>query len=162
MIANLTRGRLTTHSTKHACTSHATMTLPRSAGLCTVLFSLGRTALRCTAVEKLLGALLGASAACGAVDWVVFVPLYASAVCWTLLYDTIYAHQVIMRSVSLRVLCTDSQCCWRIGDTLQLLHTYTSILATIVCVFVFPAMQSFWSTLQFCAWLFAVQSVGST
>jgi hypothetical protein len=40
------------------------------------------------------GALLGASAASGAVEWHVFAPLYASAVCWTLLYDTIYAHQV--------------------------------------------------------------------
>jgi len=39
------------------------------------------------------GALLGWSAVAGAVDWHVCVPLYAGGVCWTLVYDTIYAHQ---------------------------------------------------------------------
>ncbi|KAF9451618.1 4-hydroxybenzoate polyprenyl transferase [Macrolepiota fuliginosa MF-IS2] len=39
------------------------------------------------------GALLGWSAVVGAVDWSVAVPLYAGGVCWTLVYDSIYAHQ---------------------------------------------------------------------
>ncbi|KZW03692.1 4-hydroxybenzoate polyprenyl transferase [Exidia glandulosa HHB12029] len=39
------------------------------------------------------GALLGWSAVAGSVDWAVALPLYAGGVCWTLLYDTIYAHQ---------------------------------------------------------------------
>ncbi|KAH7102983.1 4-hydroxybenzoate polyprenyl transferase [Auriculariales sp. MPI-PUGE-AT-0066] len=39
------------------------------------------------------GALLGWSAVAGSVDWKVALPLYASGVSWTLLYDTIYAHQ---------------------------------------------------------------------
>jgi 4-hydroxybenzoate polyprenyltransferase len=39
------------------------------------------------------GALLGWSAVAGQVDWTVALPLYASGVSWTLLYDTIYAHQ---------------------------------------------------------------------
>ncbi|KAA1466251.1 4-hydroxybenzoate polyprenyl transferase, partial [Dentipellis sp. KUC8613] len=39
------------------------------------------------------GALLGWSAVAGAVDWSVALPLYAGGVCWTLVYDTIYAHQ---------------------------------------------------------------------
>lgn len=39
------------------------------------------------------GALLGWSAVAGAVDWSVCLPLYAGGVCWTLVYDTIYAHQ---------------------------------------------------------------------
>eukprot|EP00887_Chlorella_sp_A99_P002648 scaffold6.g2648.t1 len=39
------------------------------------------------------GALLGWAAARGACDWGVVLPLYASGVCWTLVYDTIYAHQ---------------------------------------------------------------------
>ncbi|KAF9334670.1 Para-hydroxybenzoate--polyprenyltransferase, mitochondrial precursor (PHB:polyprenyltransferase) [Podila minutissima] len=39
------------------------------------------------------GALLGSSAMLGATNWSVALPLYASGVCWTLVYDTIYAHQ---------------------------------------------------------------------
>lgn len=39
------------------------------------------------------GALLGSSAALGQCDWAVCGPLYLSGVAWTLLYDTIYAHQ---------------------------------------------------------------------
>ena len=40
------------------------------------------------------GALLGWAAARGACDWPIVLPLYAAGVCWTLVYDTIYAHQV--------------------------------------------------------------------
>jgi len=40
------------------------------------------------------GALLGWSAVAGAVNWSVCLPLYAGGVCWTLVYDSIYAHQV--------------------------------------------------------------------
>ncbi|KAM7271252.1 hypothetical protein ACFE04_030466 [Oxalis oulophora] len=39
------------------------------------------------------GALLGWSAVKGSLDPYVVVPLYISGVCWTLVYDTIYAHQ---------------------------------------------------------------------
>ncbi|KAJ7179853.1 UbiA prenyltransferase family-domain-containing protein [Mycena crocata] len=39
------------------------------------------------------GALLGWSAVSGTVDWSVCLPLYAGGVCWTLVYDSIYAHQ---------------------------------------------------------------------
>lgn len=39
------------------------------------------------------GALLGWSAVAGTVDWAIALPLYAGGVCWTLVYDTIYAHQ---------------------------------------------------------------------
>ena len=40
------------------------------------------------------GALLGWAAARGSCDWAVVLPLYGAGVCWTLVYDTIYAHQV--------------------------------------------------------------------
>lgn len=40
------------------------------------------------------GALLGWAAVHGSCQWGVVLPLYASGVCWTLVYDTIYAHQV--------------------------------------------------------------------
>ena len=40
------------------------------------------------------GALLGWAAVQGSCDWQAVLPLYASGVCWTLVYDTIYAHQV--------------------------------------------------------------------
>ncbi|POY74446.1 putative 4-hydroxybenzoate polyprenyltransferase [Rhodotorula taiwanensis] len=39
------------------------------------------------------GALLGSSAVLGATDWKVALPLYAGSVAWTIVYDTIYAHQ---------------------------------------------------------------------
>ncbi|XP_076007226.1 4-hydroxybenzoate polyprenyltransferase, mitochondrial [Genypterus blacodes] len=39
------------------------------------------------------GALLGWSAVKGACDWSVCLPLYFSGIMWTLIYDTIYAHQ---------------------------------------------------------------------
>ncbi|GAA5849541.1 hypothetical protein JCM5353_000390, partial [Sporobolomyces roseus] len=39
------------------------------------------------------GALLGSSAILGVCDWTVALPLYAGSVAWTIVYDTIYAHQ---------------------------------------------------------------------
>ncbi|SPO24635.1 related to COQ2 -para-hydroxybenzoate--polyprenyltransferase [Ustilago trichophora] len=39
------------------------------------------------------GAMLGWSAVAGTVDWSVVLPLYAGSIFWTLVYDTIYAHQ---------------------------------------------------------------------
>jgi 4-hydroxybenzoate polyprenyltransferase len=39
------------------------------------------------------GALLGYSAIHGEVLWSACLPLYAAGVCWTIIYDTIYAHQ---------------------------------------------------------------------
>lgn len=39
------------------------------------------------------GGLLGYVAATGHLNWQICLPLYASGVCWTLVYDTIYAHQ---------------------------------------------------------------------
>ena len=39
------------------------------------------------------GALLGWSSVHGSCDWAVVLPLYASGVAWTLVYDTLYAHQ---------------------------------------------------------------------
>lgn len=39
------------------------------------------------------GALLGYAAVQGSCDWPVVLPLYLGGVCWTLVYDTIYAHQ---------------------------------------------------------------------
>ncbi|CAG2182497.1 unnamed protein product, partial [Oppiella nova] len=40
------------------------------------------------------GALLGWCVVCeGVIDWTAVLPLYVSGICWTLIYDTIYAHQ---------------------------------------------------------------------
>ncbi|KAL4265625.1 4-hydroxybenzoate polyprenyltransferase, mitochondrial [Pleurotus pulmonarius] len=39
------------------------------------------------------GALLGWSAVAGSTDWSVCLPLYAGGIAWTLVYDSIYAHQ---------------------------------------------------------------------
>ncbi|XP_037449163.1 4-hydroxybenzoate polyprenyltransferase, mitochondrial isoform X2 [Triticum dicoccoides] len=40
------------------------------------------------------GALLGWAAIRGSLDPAVILPLYTAGICWTLVYDTIYAHQV--------------------------------------------------------------------
>jgi 4-hydroxybenzoate polyprenyltransferase len=40
------------------------------------------------------GALLGYAAVHGSCDWSVVLPLYLGGAFWTLVYDTIYAHQV--------------------------------------------------------------------
>ncbi|KAL1132810.1 hypothetical protein AAG570_010762 [Ranatra chinensis] len=39
------------------------------------------------------GALLGWSAVHGSIDAMICLPLYTAGVCWTIIYDTIYAHQ---------------------------------------------------------------------
>jgi 4-hydroxybenzoate polyprenyltransferase len=39
------------------------------------------------------GAFLGYSAVVGHIVWATTLPLYLAGVCWTLVYDTIYAHQ---------------------------------------------------------------------
>lgn len=39
------------------------------------------------------GALLGWAAVTGSMNWAVALPLYAGGFCWTIVYDTIYAHQ---------------------------------------------------------------------
>lgn len=56
------------------------------------------------------GALVGWAAVHGECHWVAVLPLYASGIGWTLLYDTIYAHQdkaddarVGVRSTALRL-----------------------------------------------------------
>lgn len=42
------------------------------------------------------GTILGWCATQGSIDWAVCLPLFASGVCWTIVYDTIYAHQVML------------------------------------------------------------------
>lgn len=49
------------------------------------------------------GALLGWSAVQGTCDWSVCVPLYFSGVCWTIIYDTIYAHQDVPDDILLGI-----------------------------------------------------------
>lgn len=39
------------------------------------------------------GALLGCSVVNGSVIWPACLPLYCAGICWTIIYDTIYAHQ---------------------------------------------------------------------
>jgi len=52
------------------------------------------------------GALLGWCAARGSLDASVCFPLYAAGICWTLLYDTIYAHQDTDDDVELGIFST--------------------------------------------------------
>ena len=41
-------------------------------------------------------ALLGWAALVGSCDWSVVIPLYLAGISWTMIYDTIYAHQVFV------------------------------------------------------------------
>ncbi|XP_039313160.1 4-hydroxybenzoate polyprenyltransferase, mitochondrial isoform X2 [Solenopsis invicta] len=47
------------------------------------------------------GTLLGWSAVHGSCNWSVCLPLYVAGICWTILYDTIYAHQDRMDDILL-------------------------------------------------------------
>ena len=47
--------------------------------------------------------MLGWSAVANNVDWAVCLPLYAGGIAWTLVYDTIYAHQVNLSSNSVEM-----------------------------------------------------------
>lgn len=47
------------------------------------------------------GALLGYSAITGSVNPTICLPLYISGVCWTIIYDTIYAHQDVKDDLQL-------------------------------------------------------------
>ncbi|KAI9209655.1 para-hydroxybenzoate-polyprenyltransferase [Polychytrium aggregatum] len=49
------------------------------------------------------GALLGWAAMLGSSNWAVTLPLYAAGICWTLVYDTIYALQDIKDDVKVGV-----------------------------------------------------------
>jgi len=49
------------------------------------------------------GALLGWSAIHGSCDWSICLPLYVAGICWTILYDTIYAHQDRMDDILLGI-----------------------------------------------------------
>ncbi|KAG8196981.1 hypothetical protein JTE90_013131 [Oedothorax gibbosus] len=49
------------------------------------------------------GALLGWSAMHGSCDWSVVLPLYMACVSWTMIYDTIYAHQDKVDDVLIKI-----------------------------------------------------------
>lgn len=56
------------------------------------------------------GSLLGWSAVAGHVDWAIALPLYAGGAAWTIVYDTIYAHQVRFHPLSLSLSFLPSLC----------------------------------------------------
>ncbi|XP_023719608.1 4-hydroxybenzoate polyprenyltransferase, mitochondrial isoform X3 [Cryptotermes secundus] len=49
------------------------------------------------------GILLGWSAVNGSCNWPICLPLYAAGICWTIVYDTIYAHQDKVEDVLLGI-----------------------------------------------------------
>ncbi|CAN8230840.1 unnamed protein product [Cochlearia groenlandica] len=62
------------------------------------------------------GALLGYAAVKGSIEPTIVLPLYLSGVCWTLVYDTIYAHQDKEDDVKVGVMST----ALRFGDNTKL------------------------------------------
>ncbi|XP_053673974.1 4-hydroxybenzoate polyprenyltransferase, mitochondrial [Anopheles nili] len=82
------------------------------------------------------GALLGWSATQGSVEWSACLPLYVAGVCWTIVYDTIYAHQdkkddlmIGIKSTALRF--GDNTKLWLTGFTAAMLGNL--VAAGLVC-----------------------------
>lgn len=77
------------------------------------------------------GCLLGWSAVQGSCDWSVVLPLYAGGVFWTLIYDTIYAHQDKVDDIKAGVKST----ALLFGDrTKPILASFTVVMATSLFV----------------------------
>ncbi|XP_073815999.1 ubiquinone biosynthesis protein COQ2, mitochondrial [Musca autumnalis] len=77
------------------------------------------------------GALLGWCATQGSVDWSACLPLYFSGICWTIIYDTIYAHQDKKDDVQIGVKSTalrfgDNTKVWLSGFTAAMLSGLTA------------------------------------
>lgn len=77
------------------------------------------------------GALLGWCATQGSVDWSACLPLYLSGICWTIIYDTIYAHQDKKDDVQIGVKSTalrfgDNTKIWLSGFTAAMLSGLTA------------------------------------
>ncbi|XP_017481178.1 PREDICTED: 4-hydroxybenzoate polyprenyltransferase, mitochondrial isoform X1 [Rhagoletis zephyria] len=76
------------------------------------------------------GALLGWCATQGAVNWEACLPLYLSGICWTIVYDTIYAHQDKFDDIQIGVKSTalrfgDNTKIWLSGFTTAMLSGLT-------------------------------------
>ncbi|XP_058454221.1 4-hydroxybenzoate polyprenyltransferase, mitochondrial [Malaya genurostris] len=91
------------------------------------------------------GALLGWSATQGSVLWSACLPLYLAGVCWTIVYDTIYAHQDKVDDILLGIKSTAI----RFGDRTKLWLTGFStamigslITAGMVCEQTWPYYSS--------------------
>ena len=82
------------------------------------------------------GALLGWSVVHGSCDWSVCLPLYIAGISWTLVYDTIYAHQdkyddVIVGVKSTALKFGDNTKYWLSGFTGTMLSSL--IISGIIC-----------------------------
>uniref|UniRef100_A0A182MQZ9 4-hydroxybenzoate polyprenyltransferase n=1 Tax=Anopheles culicifacies TaxID=139723 RepID=A0A182MQZ9_9DIPT len=91
------------------------------------------------------GALLGWSATQGSVEWSACLPLYVAGVCWTIVYDTIYAHQdkvddliIGIKSTALRF--GDNTKLWLSGFTAAMLGNL--VTAGLVCDQTWPYYTS--------------------
>ncbi|XP_050069958.1 4-hydroxybenzoate polyprenyltransferase, mitochondrial [Anopheles maculipalpis] len=91
------------------------------------------------------GALLGWSATQGSVEWAACLPLYIAGVCWTIVYDTIYAHQdkvddliIGIKSTALRF--GDNTKLWLSGFTAAMVGNLLS--AGLVCDQTWPYYTS--------------------
>ncbi|KAJ7400772.1 4-hydroxybenzoate polyprenyltransferase, mitochondrial [Pitangus sulphuratus] len=86
------------------------------------------------------GALLGWSAIKGSCDWSVCLPLYLSGVMWTLVYDTIYAHQDKKDDIMIGVKSTALQFK---EDTKQWLSGFSLAMLLSLCVAGMNCNQTF-------------------
>lgn len=85
------------------------------------------------------GALLGWSAVRGSCDLSVCVPLYVAGVCWTIIYDTIYAHQDKVDDLLLGIKST----ALKFGDKTQIyLAGFSAIMIAGLCTSGITATQA--------------------
>uniref|UniRef100_A0A6M2DY20 4-hydroxybenzoate polyprenyltransferase, mitochondrial n=1 Tax=Xenopsylla cheopis TaxID=163159 RepID=A0A6M2DY20_XENCH len=77
------------------------------------------------------GALLGCAAMEGSVNWQVCLPLYLAGICWTIIYDTIYAHQDKVDDVVLGIKSTAI----KFGDNTKMyLSGFASVMMTSLII----------------------------
>eukprot|EP01064_Diplonema_japonicum_P014845 TRINITY_DN22529_c0_g1_i1.p1 TRINITY_DN22529_c0_g1~~TRINITY_DN22529_c0_g1_i1.p1 ORF type:complete len:357 (+),score=56.76 TRINITY_DN22529_c0_g1_i1:33-1073(+) len=74
------------------------------------------------------GVLVGVSSVCHTINWFVIAPLYASGIFWTLLYDTVYAHQDKKDDVAAGV----RSSALLIGDTKVPLHVFNLAMTLLL------------------------------
>ena len=75
------------------------------------------------------GALMGSTAVHGACDWPTALPLYAAGCWWTLVYDTIYAHQDKADDARLGLRSTALY----FGESRAALHGFTATCGAALC-----------------------------
>ena len=81
------------------------------------------------------GVLVGYSSIVGSMCWSTVLPMYAAGIFWTLLYDTVYAHQDKVDDIKIGV----KSSALLLGDTKTPLHAFTACVTSLSCFSAYSA-----------------------